>query len=52
MAVTYVDAFVVTLPWFLLGGDLSGGNEDAPGNALAIAHEPSRSRSSSTPPRR
>ena len=41
VAVTYVDAFVVTLPWFLLGGDISGGNEDAPGNAWAIAHEES-----------
>jgi len=37
---TYVCAFVLTLPWFLLGGDLSGGNEDAPENALAIADAP------------
>jgi signal transduction histidine kinase len=37
---SYIDAFVVTLPWFLLGGDLSRGDRDAPRNALAIAHEP------------
>ncbi len=41
VAATWTDAFVVTLPWFLLGGDISGGNEDAPHNALAIWNEPS-----------
>jgi signal transduction histidine kinase len=35
----YVDALLVTLPFFLLGGDLGGG-DDAPGNAFAIVREP------------
>src|SRR5690242_3039638 len=34
----YVDAFVVTLPFFLLDGDMGG--DDLPGNAFAIIHEP------------
>src|SRR3954447_16463022 len=38
VAAAYVDAFVVTLPFFLLDGDM--GDDDLPGNALAIVHEP------------
>src|SRR3954464_1918010 len=38
MVAAYVDAFVVTLPFFLLDGDMSGDN--LPGNAFAIAHKP------------
>src|SRR3954470_6310465 len=34
----YLDAFVVTLPFFLLDGDMGG--DDLPGNAFAIVHEP------------
>src|SRR3954454_1822294 len=34
----YLDAFLVTLPFFLLDGDMSG--DDLPGNAFAIAHAP------------
>jgi signal transduction histidine kinase len=35
----YVDALLVTLPFFVLGGDLGGG-DDAPGNAFEIVREP------------
>jgi signal transduction histidine kinase len=36
LAAAYLDAFVVTLPIFLLGGDISDGRRGAPANALAI----------------
>jgi signal transduction histidine kinase len=37
VAIAYIDAFVLTLPVFLLDGDLNGG-EGAPDNAFVIAH--------------
>jgi signal transduction histidine kinase len=39
VAIAYVDAFVLTLPVFLLDGDLHG-PEGAPDNAFAVVHAP------------
>jgi signal transduction histidine kinase len=39
VALAYFDAFVLTLPVFLLDGDLNG-PQGAPPNAFAIVHEP------------
>jgi signal transduction histidine kinase len=38
VAAAYIDAFVVALPFYLLGGDLSGDNMR--GNAFGLVHEP------------